>query len=174
MSTSIATAGPSDSTPDGRLDQARRLQAAARRGADWFFWIAGLSVINSVVSLINVHGMLPYIFFSPQLLGNNLASSIVQLLGIGNWGPGLNLVVQGFSLLLAALFAGLGLLARRQKRWAVMAGLALYAADSVLMLIYGDLLGIAIHGLALWGLWRGLHALNQLARLAKPGAKQRL
>ena len=150
MSNSSMAAGTPDSNLNDRLEKERELQVAARNGANWFFWIAGLAVINSVTSLINVNGMPNYVFVLTGLLGGNTAIGIAVILGIGQWGPAVNLIVQSFNFALAILFAIMGRLARKQQRWVFIVALAFFAVDSVMTMIYGDLIGLAIHGVALW------------------------
>jgi hypothetical protein len=154
------------------LEQKKReLQVAARKGANWLFWIAGLSVINSVISVINVNGMPNYVLgLATGNLVGGMAIGIAQTLGVADWGVGVRLIFQSFNVLFAGLFAMMGILAAKQYRWVIIVGLALYASDAMTYMVYGDLLSIAIHGVALWGLWQGTQALITLRRLERNSA----
>ena len=167
MSTPSQVATIASASNQDVLEQKKReLQVVARKGANWLFWIAGLSVINSVVSVINVNGMPNYVLgLATGNLVGGMAIGIAQTLGIVDWGIGVRLIFQSFNVLFAGLFVVMGILATKQYRWIVIVGLALYGLDTVTYMVYGDLLGIAIHGVGLWGLWQGTQALIKLRDL---------
>ena len=115
-------------------------------GAGWFWWIAGLSLVNTVL----IHS------------GSNTNFVI---------GLGFTLVadamfkaykVVAFSIDAVALgtFAGLGFLARRGQLWAYVTGLVLYALDALIYLAFQDWMSVAFHGLALFYLFRGARQLH--------------
>jgi hypothetical protein len=103
-------------------------------------------------------------------LAGGLAIGIAQTFGIVDWGMGVRLIFQSFNVLFAGLFVVMGILATKPYQWIVVVGLALYALDTVTYMVYGDLLGIAIHGVALWGLWQGTQALITLRGLERKSA----
>jgi hypothetical protein len=119
-------------------EQAKRSQS----GANWFFWIAGLSLVNSVVVLM--HGRWSFlaglgitqfidglaVALSPKL-GN--AATVLALL--------LDMVTAGVIILF-------GVMARQKHTWAFVLGLILYAADGLLFLMVQDWLGLAFHAYA--------------------------
>jgi hypothetical protein len=148
--------GPGNSALQIEIDeQARRSQL----GANWFFWIAGLSLVNSVVVLMNGRwsflaglGITQFIdglavALSPKL-GN--AATVLALL--------LDLVTVGVIVLF-------GLMARQRHTWAFVLGLILYAADGLLFLIVQDWLGLAFHAYASYRIFRGLTANKRLKEL---------
>src|SRR5437588_12623571 len=49
----LEIAGEHEQSPEdvAALARQQELEAHMRRGANWFFWIAGLSVVNAVISL---------------------------------------------------------------------------------------------------------------------------
>ena len=139
------------------------LTARARRGTDWFFWIAGLSLINTVINLVG--GQLSFV----------TGLGIMQLidgLTIGfaknaSANGGLVIHVIGFAInaLIALMFVLAGFLSRKRYRWIVIAGMLIYALDGLVFILFQDWIPLLFHGWALWGLWNGLKAINDLKKL---------
>jgi hypothetical protein len=144
------------------------LLAQMNSGVNWFFWIAGLSVVNSIIFFFG--GDIAFVIglgftqiadsivgevssaFSAD--GNTTAALVVRIIGLV------------FDLFAAGMFLVFGLLGKRHHRWAVVVGMVLYTLDGLLLLPFGALLSIIFHGLALWGLMRGLSAMGQIRQLA--------
>ena len=70
------------------------------------------------------------------------------------------------SIILSGIFAFFGFLAGKGRRWAFITGMALYALDAVLLLVFADWLGFAFHLFFLWSLWSGMQALNKLQKFS--------
>ena len=66
------------------------------------------------------------------------------------------------DLAIDAVFVMFGLFAAREKKWAFITGMVLYALDGILMVVFKDFLGFGFHLFFLWLLFIGLRALNQL------------
>ncbi len=69
------------------------------------------------------------------------------------------------NLAIASIFVIAGFLARKRYRWIVIAGMVLYALDTLPLILLQSWFGILFHGWALWGLWSGLQALSALKKL---------
>lgn len=86
------------------------------RGANWFFWIAGLSLVNSVLWLLGTNT-----FMVMGLASSMVATGFFLGIGRGLAGTGsaisIALGVLG-ALLISSIFAGLGLAARKSMGWA--------------------------------------------------------
>jgi hypothetical protein len=141
-----------DSTPAtfnsaGTVAQATAL-ARVRVSARWFYWIAGLSLINSAVVIFggNFHFVVG--------LG---VTSVVDALAkqAGSAGVVLDLIINGC---IAGLFILFGSFASKAQKWAFLVGMALYALDGLLLLTARDILSVAFHAYALYCLYRGLAA----------------
>jgi hypothetical protein len=104
-----------------------------RNGVGWFFWIAALSLINSIV----------------YLLGNNFAFfvglGITQVVdGITSvlareFGSGGNIVlILGFAtdVAIAGMFVVIGVFGRKRYRTPIIIGMVLYALDGVILLFF--------------------------------------
>jgi hypothetical protein len=134
-----------------------------KTGANWFFWIAGLSLVNSIVFLTG--GGWGFVVG----LG---VTQIVDILAIEAAAEGSAAsMVKAAALAVDALFAGIfvlfGVLARRKHPVAFITGMILYGLDGLLFIpVHGWLwLGLAFHILALIGLYGGLKALRQLSAI---------
>ena len=128
-------------------------QYAARQtqqGGDWFFWVAGLSLANTVLRVMHV----PFGFFFG--LG---ATDAAARLGLG---VGLTLAI---TVAISGLIALFGVFARRGARLAFLVGMGLYLVDALLCLLLTEYLEIAAHAYVLFRLFQGFQAARQLAAL---------
>lgn len=139
------------------------LERQLRSGADWFFWIAGLSAVNSVVALLGGG-----VNFLAGLGITQLMDGISLVFAEGVPPEGITwikITAFLFDLSIASIFVGFGFLARRHK-WAFIVGMVIYALDMLIFLIGPDLFSIGFHLWALFGLYRGLTALGKLQQRA--------
>ena len=115
------------------------------RGASWFYWIAGLVILQLLAMLNHISwaesiglGVLryppPFMSMSPPLAA---AAAIIVLLALG--------YVSG-----------------RPVRWTFVLGILLYGADGALFVIQHDYFGVVLHVIILYFLWNGLSAANML------------
>jgi hypothetical protein len=128
-----------DQQPVGALlDKAQIVKLAPRvlGGARWFWWIAGLSIINSVIA---------------HTSGN--AGFLIGL-GITQISDAVFINLKPIAIFLDALavsfFVAMGWFAARGHVWAFLAGGIVYALDAVVFLLFEDWLPAAFHGLALF------------------------
>ena len=136
-------------------------QAVAARqtqiGGDWFFWIAGFSVVNSVLAQFNAN-----IHF---VIGLGTTERIdAGVLGVPKGG------VIALDLLAAAFYVLYGFFARKGARWAFIVGAVFYLLDGLLLLVAKDWLAVAFHAYALYRLFQGFQGAQQLAVLRKQSA----
>jgi hypothetical protein len=125
----------------------------------WFYWIAGLSLINSIVAATGSSwGFMAGLGMTQMIDG--LAQSI---------GPETKAFALGLDGLVAALFVGLGMWASRNSG-VYLAGMIVYALDGGLFALVGDWIGLGFHGLVLFFLWGGWTARRALDGLATPAA----
>jgi hypothetical protein len=130
-------------------DSARHVtRSSVRHGADWFFWLAILSVINSLV------------VFYYQTPNSPVA------LGITQWLDGTSAAFNGSmtagelltNILVAGVLAAFGFMARRGSDLAFVVGIFLYVIDAMLIIGLRDFFGFGVHLIALFFIVKGLLA----------------
>jgi hypothetical protein len=134
------------------------VRGRAASGASWFYWIAGLSAVSSIIGL---SGSTVHFFVG---LGITEEFDVAgQMMGGG--GRVTALVV---SLGIAGIFALFGYFASKMQQWAFLVGLALYALDAALLVKLQDWLTVAFHAWGLYRIYFGFVAARNLvpARLA--------
>ena len=153
-----SAAVPSVSVPDTQRagislpDAERRvLEAQRRRGANWFYWIAGLSFVNAVLALSGQGWRF--------LLGLGI-TQLVQELAHRSGGTGLKAGIVGIAMIV--VFGVLGERAVAGYRWAFVLGMALYALDGCVFLVVRDWPALAFHVFALVMIGRGYVAARRL------------
>jgi hypothetical protein len=145
----MASAGTAPATVNsvGTVAQATAL-ARVRVSARWFYWIAGLSLINSAVVIFG--GSFHFV------VGLGITSVVDALAKqAGSAGIVLDLIINGF---VAALFVLFGSCASKAQKWAFFVGMGLYALDGLLLLMARDILSVGFHAYALFCIYRGLAA----------------
>jgi hypothetical protein len=132
-------------------DQKLMAGARVKAGGRWFYWIAGLSLINSVIVVAggSIHFMVG--------LG---ITAVVDAVAkpLGTTGTVLDLLINGT---VAGVFILLGSFACKAKKWAFLAGMVLYGLDGLLLLGVKDILSVAFHAYALFAIYRGFSAADQ-------------
>ncbi|HSN90872.1 MAG TPA: hypothetical protein VLS93_06560 [Anaeromyxobacteraceae bacterium] len=152
------------SAPAAAVDP-EALEKRLRSGASWFFWIAGLSLVNTVMAVTG----------SDQafLLGLAVtqAADALATVWIQQGGPeAARWVAVGFDVVVVGLFVGAGLLAARKKGWAFVLGIVLYVLDAALCAVFEDWPTLGFHAFALIFLVMGYGALRKLRALEAPAA----
>ena len=147
--TPVSSGAPGD---PGQIEQKLKLENQLKSGAGWFYWIAGLSLVNTAIFIFG--GQWNFI------MGLGL-TQVVDAVAVP-MGQGGKIAAVIIDLLIAGMFVGFGVMAAKRDTWAFIAGMIIYALDSIIFIMDGDFLGIAFHALALWFIFGGLKAHRQL------------
>ncbi|MES3025834.1 MAG: hypothetical protein V4857_30005 [Pseudomonadota bacterium] len=139
-----SNASPITETPTPAHDGAT-VPAGVQSAARWFWWIAGLSLVNTVMAMSGSHGGFVMGLGFTALVDGLLADQ--KVIGLA-----FNAAVIGF-------FVFLGLQGVRGKLWAFWVGIALYTLDALIYLMVEDWMPVAFHGLAIFFLVTGAIAL---------------
>src|SRR5215213_2585545 len=129
------------------------LASQARGGASWFYWIAGLSVVNSLIFLFGGN----WSFFAGLGVTQIIDAIVFQL----NQSESVSVIkIIGFviNLVIAGIFFVCGLWANKLQIWAFVGGMILYLLDGLLLLLIGAYLPAAFHAFVLFMIFRGLSA----------------
>lgn len=142
----------------GAADSSAQADSRVRSGANWFYWIAGMSIVNTVAYRLGLE-----ITFLIGLVGTVFVEGVG--IGLARALPDHTNLVMGLALvaeiLVAGIFVVLGALARKGLRWAFILGLVFYVLDAIIWLLFGDYLPAAFHLLGLYGIFSGLRALGR-------------
>ena len=156
----VKTGGAINQEQSALMQSKIKLVKQFKRGANWFYWIAGLSLLNSVILMVG--GGLNFLI---GLGATQLIDAIAIELGNAR-GPDQALVLRVVAWVLgvgiAGVFAFFGVLANDGSKGAFIIGMVLYALDGLLFVWVEDWLSVGLHLLVLWGLYRGLSALDRL------------
>jgi hypothetical protein len=141
-------------TPANRVARPQTATSIAqmRSGASWFYWIAALSVVNSVLEFSGHGGGFLFGLGITQLI-DQFASS----LGTGGRG-----IAFGLDFLAAGTLVLLGIFGQKGHGWAFILGMLLYACDGIVFLLGPSWLGIGVHAFVLFCLFRGFMASREL------------
>ncbi|MEK8033125.1 hypothetical protein AACH06_20055 [Ideonella sp. DXS29W] len=125
-----------------------------QRAARWFWWIAGLSLVNTLL------------FQSGQDTSFALGLGITTLSNVlfadePAMAISLSAVAIGF-------FGLVGWQASQARFWAFCIGLAVYVGDAFIVWQLDDWVALAFHGVVIFFITQGLIRLRQLARDAAP------
>lgn len=129
---------------------------AGQSGARWFYWIAGLSVVNTILihsgSDTSFIVGLGFTLVADYLLKAYMAAALViDLIAIG-------------------IFAGFGFAALKGQSWAFIAGSVLYLLDSLIYVYSESWLAVGFHGFALFSIVRGYLAFRADLNCARVAA----
>lgn len=138
-----------------RIDLAAVAQSdpAIHSGANWFWWIAGLSAINTALAHSGSDTS-----FVIGLGFTLIVDAVLQTL---------KPVALAIDALALGAFFAFGWFARRGHFWAFVTGIVLYVIDALILLPLQLWMSVAFHGLALFGLFRGAGALRSALRAAR-------
>lgn len=135
---------------------------AGNAGANWFFWIAALSLVNTAMA----HGGGDRHF----IIGLSITAIVDGIAHeIGKQQPQAASLAMGiaigFSICTAVVVVLVGWLSRKRLLWVFGIGMGLYLLDGLAYLAFGDFLSAGFHAYALFLMSRGFSAYRQLTKL---------
>ena len=157
-----STTPPSPTGPPPAVTEMAKQTQLVRSGANWFIWIAGLSLVNTVLFVAGSQ----WNFFL-GLAATQVSDEFGKVVITGTTGIVLALAV---DIVIAAIFVGLGLMSRNGTLWAFIVGMVLIVLDALLLVWVQDWAAVAFHALALFFIIRGFQAARQLAALRTAAA----
>lgn len=153
MTTHPGTTAPARGAdaPPTCAEVARRTPAAIQ-GARWFWWIAGLSLLNTAAFAAQANAS-----FSLGLAFTQLAHAVFQ----SNAG-----VAYAIDAFFVGGFLLVGHQAQRGQAWAYVLGGGVYLCDALVDLKFGAPLPVVFHGVVLLFIVRGYQALTVALKTA--------
>jgi hypothetical protein len=155
---SATTQAPIGTAPDqAAIGEVAELEKRLRSGGSWFYWIAGLSLINSIAA------------FSGSEYGFIVGLSITQIIDhlLAGAGDNARVIALVLDVIAAGVFVLFGVFACKRHVWAFIVGMILYAGDTLLTLVLGLWLGVAFHAWVLFSLFIGVKAAMQVNKLER-------
>ncbi len=133
------------------------LAKRTKSGANWFYWIAGLSLVNSIIFLFGGN-----VSFIAGLGITQLLDAVVDQISAGEGFTAVKVITFVVDAILAGILVLCGLWANKLEIWAFVVGMVLYILDTILLLLLGAYLPVAFHAFALFMIFRGFSAARQL------------
>ena len=152
------TADPAATLANAQVQLIRALKSSA----SWFYWIAGLSVVNTLLTMFNTDRSFIVGLGSTQLI-DGISEYLTE--GAGSEAAVLRIVAIVLDLLIIGIFVLFGFKSSQGRRWAFVIGMILYALDGLLFFLVTDWFSIAFHLFVLWRLYSGIQALGKLNKL---------
>jgi hypothetical protein len=124
----------------------------ARAGAKWFYCIAGLAMIKSVLVVAgsSFH----------WVIGLGITSFVDTMAKrVGSIGSVVDFVIDAC---VGGLFLLFGTFAVRAQKWAFVLGMAIYGLDGLLLLGVKDYLSLGFHAYALYAIYGGYTAAKRI------------
>ena len=143
----------------GRTDNEYKAAEAQRRAdlrddsrgdANYFFWAAGLAALGT--------GLLPVRL---NILVNIGAFDLLRFYG-RPFNPLYPLAMYGVAAMWVVALVGLGFAARSGYRWAFLAGMVLYGADMIALIMMFSFLAFGVHAFFVFKWFQGQKALKDL------------
>ena len=134
------------------------LMAQQQSGARWFWWIAGLSLVNTAMFLSGSD--MSFLF---GLGTTSLIDALAKELGGGTVVAKIIAVV--IDVIIAGVYFVFGMLAKNRHNWAYIVGMVFYALDALLCLGLQLMLMAGVHLFALWCIFNGLKASRLLNKV---------
>lgn len=137
--------------PDDSSEKHSGTELVIKSGANWFFVIAVLSVVNTIISL--------YLGLSSTfVIGFGFAAFTTAFAQAQ--GTTVTILMSTVTAVFTSLYVAMGIFSRRRHKWAFVTGLFVYAIDGLFLILVQDWYSIALHCLLLYLIFRGLDALK--------------
>jgi hypothetical protein len=142
------------------------LSQSYRNGANWFYWIAGLTIATSLIGFFG-GGWRFLIGLGTTQIIDAAAEAAAPAAGSGP-----KVVALVLDLLVTGTFVVFGVLAGKRLLWAYILGMVLFFLDGLVALVIEDWIGLVAHGVILFFLVRGFMAGRDLEVLEQEMARQ--
>ena len=110
-----------------------------KSGANWFYWIAGLTIVTSIISFSGGNLRFLISLGTTQVI-DQLADAFSAELGTAP-----KVIALVLDLILTAVFVVFGVLANKKFLWAYILGMAVFVFDGLVSLLVQDWIGVIAH-----------------------------
>jgi hypothetical protein len=156
----LPAAAPAPVSPSVPVDE---IDDDVRKGANWFYWKAGLTVVNALLMFFGFRwtfflGLTITQIFQGVADQIALETEITSDAPVTSTANPVNVLVLLISLFCSAFMVMLGYYGGRGKKWALIVGLIIYAIDGVIYLLTASIFGFIIHAIGIYCLVRAISA----------------
>lgn len=137
------------------------LEQQHKSGARWFFWIAGLSVITSLISLWG-GGFAFFLSLGTTQVIDGFSKGLATELG-----DSVRIVGLVLNIFVAGMFALIGWIALKRQLWAFIVGMALFAVDALILLFFQVWISFIFHAVVIFWIFRGYQAARTLVSIER-------
>lgn len=143
------------------IEKKLKVEKQLQSGADWFFWIAGLSLINSAILFTGSEWGFIIGLGITQII-DAIGLAIAEEMGVAG-----KIIAFIFDIVAAGVFVLFGVFARKRYKWAFVVGMVLYAMDGLIFLLVADFLSVGFHVFALFCIYGGFKAIKKLSEIER-------
>jgi hypothetical protein len=136
--------------------QHAQLSQTYKGGANWFYWIAGLTIITSIIAFSGGDWRFLISLGSTQVI-DAFAEGLST--GLGTAAKVVGLIL---DLIVTGLFVMFGYLAGKKLLWAYMLGMVVFLLDGLISLLFQDYIGAIAHAVVLFFMFRGYQVGREL------------
>ena len=115
------------------------LASRYKSGANWFYWIAGLTIVTSIISFGGGNWRFLISLGTTQVI-DGVADAFSAELGTAP-----KVIALVLDLILTGVFVVFGVLANKKFLWAYILGMAVFVFDGVVSLLVQDWIGVIAH-----------------------------
>jgi len=138
-----------------------------KSGAGWFYWIAGLTLITSIITFAGGNWRFLISLGTTQII-DGIAAGVAAELG----GSAPKIIALFLDMILTAVFVVFGVLANKRLLWAYILGMAIFVIDGLISLMMQDLIGVVAHVVVLVFMVPGFLAGKKMLELEQEVAAQ--
>jgi hypothetical protein len=139
------------------------LKRRLKNSASWFYWIAGLSMINWIASNLKI-GFVMVIGLGATQLIDGIAQELITDLG-SSYIVLLTVVSFAATLAISGMYALFGYFGNKRANWAFIIGIIFYVLDVLIFIWAKDWLPLIFHAWALISLLSGPGIIKRLKAL---------
>lgn len=161
METIFGENDPNTKKDTGPNEPSPETLAQLKGGANWFYWIAGLSLVNSAIFAFGGD-----VSFIAGLAVTQIIDAVATQIG-GDGFSAIKAVALVLDLIVFIVFALIGYYANKAINLVFIAGMAVYLVDGVIWLLLESFLAFGFHIFALIMIFRGFLASREINQVRK-------
>jgi hypothetical protein len=142
------------------------LDLLGRRGANWFYWVAALSLVNTAMAMSDADRRFVIGLGITQIVDGVAREIGKQRPEAASVAHGIAIGFDCFVALVVCLF---GWLSKKRFVWIFALGMVLYLLDGLIFLLVQEWVGVALHAYILFSMWKGISAYRQFNALLRSG-----